>query len=320
MNKKGLNKWYKFVGLLLIVSLIYIVFNKFALKYLEDFIPKNYSDTIEKVLIFAVIIILNSFFVGLTSKLLREHWLTRGDKRDVKLLLSVYKYFEWFFVLFITLSILFKQIGSLITSVGLIGFGVTFALQKPLLNFVGWLTIVFSKTYKIGDIVTINNHNGKVYDVKVMYTNLSELNQVGDPTGKSISMPNEFVLTSAVVNFTKGTSYVWDEIFVHITYQSNWKKASKIAEKIIQDYYNKNIKENLKKAFNSEFKEQESIISRVGFNEKGVILKFRYLVDFNVSNKTKGEITKLLLEKLRSKDIILGKIEDINAEGYKFFG
>src|SRR3989344_8991050 len=134
----------------------------------------------------------------------------------------------WFFFLY-------NQVGSLITSLGLIGFGITFALQKPILNFVGWLTIVFNKTYKLGDVVSINNTNGRVYDIKAMYTNVSELDSIGDPTGKSISIPNEFVLTSSVTNFTKGTNYIWDEVAIYLTYQSNWKKAQKKAEKIIKE-------------------------------------------------------------------------------------
>ena len=214
---------------------------------------------------------------------------------------------------------MFKQVGSLITSLGLIGFGITFALQKPILNFVGWLTIVFNKTYKLGDVVSINNTNGRVYDIKAMYTNVSELDSIGDPTGKSISIPNEFVLTSPVTNFTKGTNYVWDEVAIYLTYKSNWKKAQKKAEKIIQDYYDKNIKKELKKTFKEEFNAQNEIVPRISINEKGVILRFRYLVDFNSANETKGAMIKILLDKLKGKDIIFGKIENITKADNKKF-
>ncbi|MBI2004342.1 mechanosensitive ion channel [Candidatus Pacearchaeota archaeon] len=313
MNKKGVNKWILFFALLIGIILIYFLFNKYGLSYLESNATGG-SKTFENILIFIVVIILSSLFIKFSSQLLKSYLIGNGEKRDVKLVLSVYKYFMWIFILFITFSLLFKQVGSLITSLGLIGFGITFALQKPLLNFVGWLTIVFNKTYKLGDVVSINNINGRVYDVKVMYTNVSELDNIGDPTGKSISIPNEFVLTSPVANFTKGTNYIWDEIAIYLTYQSNWKKAQKIAEKIVQDYYDKNIKKELKKTFKEEFKAQNEIVSRINLNEKGVILRFRYLVDFNVANETKGAMVKILLDKLKSKDIIFGKIENIKAD------
>lgn len=319
MNKKGLNKWIIFFAFLIGIILIYFIFKKYGLSYLEITLTDKYTNTFESIMIFIVVIMLSYLFIKFTSKLLNNYLISRGDKREVKLFLSVYRYFMWILIIFITLSLLFKQVGSLITSLGLIGFGITFALQKPILNFVGWLTIVFNQTYKLGDIVSINNLNGRVYDIRVMYTNVSELNSIGDPTGKSTSIPNEFVLTSSVTNFTKGANYIWDEVVIYLTYQSNWKKASKIAKKIVQDYYNKNIKKDVKKAFQEEFNSQEEIVTRFGINEKGVILKFRYLVDFNIMNQTKGSIVQLLLEKLKGKDIILGKIEDIKSDSFKFF-
>ena len=320
MNKKGVNKWIIFFALLIGMILIYYLFKKYGLSYLESSTSEGYTKTFENIVIFIVVVILSYLFIKFSSQLLKGYLISSGEKKDVKLVLSVYKAFMWIFILFITFSLLFKQVGSLITSLGLIGFGITFALQKPILNFVGWLTIVFNKTYKLGDVVSMNNANGRVYDIKVMYTNLAELNNIGDPTGKSISIPNEFVLTSPVTNFTKGTNYIWDEIVIYLTYQSNWEKAQKIAQKIIQDYYDKNIKKGVKKAFKEEFKAQEKIVPRTGINEKGVILKFRYLVDFNVVNETKGTMVKILLDKLKSKDIIFGKIEDIKSDSYKLLG
>ena len=314
MNKKGVNKWIIFFALLIGIIFIYFIFKKYGLSYLELTSIDKYAKTFESITIFIVVIMLSYLFIKFSSRLLNNYLMGRGDKREVKLFLSVYRYFMWILIIFITLSLLFKQVGSLITSLGLIGFGITFALQKPILNFVGWLTIVFNKTYKIGDVVSINNMNGRVYDVKVMYTNVSELNSIGDPTGKSISIPNEFVLTSPVTNFTIGKNYVWDEIVIYLTYPSNWKKAQKIAQKIIQDYYDKNIKKELKKTFKEEFNAQNEIVPRISINEKGVILRFRYLVDFNSANETKGAMVKILLDKVKGKDIIFGKIENIKSD------
>ncbi|MDP2672584.1 MAG: mechanosensitive ion channel [Nanoarchaeota archaeon] len=311
MNKKGVNKWIIFFALVIGMILIYFLFKKYGLSYLESNATNGSTKTFENILIFIVVVILSYLFIKFSSQLLKNYLISNGEKRDVKLVLSVYKYFMWIFILFITFSLLFKQVGSLITSLGLIGFGITFALQKPILNFVGWLTIVFNKTYKIGDVISINNTNGRVHEIKVMYTDLAELDNIGDPTGKSLSIPNEFVLTSPVANFTKGTNYIWDEVAIYLTYKSNWKKAQKIAEKIVQDYYDQNIKKELKKTFKEEFKAQNEIVPRISINEKGVILRFRYLVDFNVANKVKGTMIKILLDKLKGKDIVLGKIENL---------
>ena len=284
-----------------------------SLNYLFDNLLEPYTNTLENVLIILIVFAITYLFTKLTSKIIRGYLERRGrSKKNIKLFLTVYKYFVWIFVIFITFSLLFKQIGSLITSIGLIGFGITFALQKPILNFVGWITIIFSRAYQIGDVISINNIIGKVYDVKVMYTSLGELNQDGDATGKSVSIPNEFVLTTPVVNFSKGTNYVWDNINLHITYHSDWKKALKIINEVVQGYYDKNIKPNVKRIFKEDFKHYEKIITRLNIDEKGIQIKIRYMVDFDKANDIKTELSELLLKKLDTKNIVLGKTETVS--------
>ena len=309
MKKRGLGKGVVFFMLLIFFAAVYYLFKKFVVVYLIDILPVEYTKNLENLLIFIAIVVLNYFFVGLSSNILKSYLETRGDKRDTKLFVSVYKYFMWFLVIFITLSILFKQIGSLITSIGLIGFGITLALQKPILNFVGWLNIIFGKTYKIGDIVKINNMNGQVYDITVMQTHLSELSIDGDHTGKSVSVPNEFVLTSAITNYTKGSNYIWDEISIYLTYKSNWKRALKIIEELTKAITSKYIKDNLSKTIKFNY---ERPISRVNIYDKGIHIKMRYFVDFNAGNDIKTELSSKILDELnKHKDIILGKTENV---------
>ena len=312
MNKKGFSKWLIFLVLLAMFIGAYIIFKKYGLVYLQKIIPDEFEGNILDIIIFIVIITLNYFFVKFSSSILQSYLLTKGDKREVKLFISVYKYFLWFSVIFISLALLFKQIGSLITSLGLIGFGVTLALQKPILNFVGWLTIVFSKSYKIGDIININNINGQVYDVTIMYTSLAELNQDGDATGKSVSVPNEFILTSAVINYSKGTNNIWDTITIYLTYKSNWKKARTIVEKLVQETISKDSKQGINDLLKKGVKKAQKVIVRVNLNEKGIVLKFMYFIDFGIANDVKTELTSKILETLsKHKDIQFGKTENV---------
>ncbi|MEK6932791.1 MAG: mechanosensitive ion channel family protein [Nanoarchaeota archaeon] len=309
MDKKGLNRWVVFFGLLISMLFVYYLFKKLVFKFLVNILPLNDTNTLEKVFIFLVVLILTYFFVSFSSRLLKGYLVRKNEKRDVKLLISVYRYFIWTLVIFITFSLLFEQIGSLITSVGLIGFGITLALQKPILNFVGWLTIVFGKAYKIGDIIHLSNVNGQVYDITVMYTNLSEMNNEGEHTGKSISLPNEFILTTPITNYTKGTSFIWDELNIYLTFHSNWEKTLKISNKtlneVVKDYFRSSQK--IPKSANTE-----KPIVRMYLTEKGINIKLRYFIDFHVANQFKTELSGKLLNELRkNKDIILGKTESV---------
>ena len=312
MTKRGFNKIIAFFLLLIFVVISYILFRRYVLTYLHGIIPASYTDNIENIFIFIIILILTYIFLRFSASILKSYLIQKGTKRDVKLLVSVYRYTVWILVIFLTFSLLFKQIGSLITSIGLIGFGLTLALQKPILNFVGWITIVFTKTYKLGDKININNINGTVYDIKLMYTALAGLSEEGDPTGKSISIPNEFVLTTPVINYTKGTNYVWDNLTLSITYRSDWKKALKISERLVQEIINKKIKGKTKSIFGAELKEYEEPITRFNLTDKAVQIKIRYLVDYDKANTIKSELGKRILEEFsKHKNIVIGKTESI---------
>lgn len=263
-------------------------------------------------LIILISFFITYFFIKITKKIIRKYLEKIGrSKKNIKLFLGIYEFLVWIIIISLTLSLIFKEVGSLITSIGLVGFGLTLALQKPILNFVGWITVIFSKTYNIGDIVSIGNTFGKVYDIRVMYTSLGELNADGDSTGRSISLPNEFIFSNPIINFSKGTDYIWDTIVLNLTYKSNWKKAIKITEKVVTEYYEKNIKKRLHDLAGEGVKKDEDVTVRFSITERGFLIKARYMVDFNVSNDVKREISEMLLKELKSKDIILGKNENI---------
>lgn len=315
-EKKGILLDYLITALITFLAILAYILLKIKSKdYSNDQFNSfgTYLIFFENALIILISFLVTYFFIKITKRLIENYLEKIGrSKENIKLFLIVYGYFVWIVVIFLTFSLFLKQGASLITSIGLIGFGLTLALQKPILNFVGWITIIFGKAYHIGDIVSINNITGKVYDIRVMYTSLSELDVDGDSTGKSVAIPNEFVFTYPVKNFTKGTKYIWDNLVLHITYKSNWKKATKIVEEVVQNYYDEHIKKEVKETLKNNFQEYEKVVVRFGVDEKGFFIKALYMVDFDKSNKIKREITEILLDKLKKKDISLGKTENVS--------
>src|SRR3989344_4416736 len=96
MKKRGLGKGVVFFILLIFFAAVYYLFKKFVVVYLIDILSVEYTKNLENLLIFIAIVVLNYFFVGLSSNILKSYLETRGDKRDTKLFVSVYKYFMWF--------------------------------------------------------------------------------------------------------------------------------------------------------------------------------------------------------------------------------
>jgi len=153
----------------------------------------------------------------------------------------------WAIYVIIALSLLVGNIGTLIASAGLIGLGLTFALQKPILNFVGWVTIIAKDIYNEGDRVKIGKVTGDVKEIQLMNTVIySLLENSNVRSHKIVTVPNELVLVGEVENFTKDSNYIREELKISITYESDYKKAMNILDKVVSNLIKKNLKSYLK--------------------------------------------------------------------------
>lgn len=168
-------------------------------------------------------------FLQVTKYLISRYLENKGKKKEIKLILTLYSYVVWSLLAILVASTIFKDIGLFLASLGLIGFGLTFALQKPILNFVGWLTIVVNKPFNIGDRIEVSNIRGDVLAIHSMYTSIQGTRSDShDKSEKIISIPNESILSNPVINFTKKADLFWDEANIQVTFESNWQKAEKI--------------------------------------------------------------------------------------------
>ncbi|MDO8634361.1 MAG: mechanosensitive ion channel [archaeon] len=168
-------------------------------------------------------------FLTVTKYFISKHLENRGKKKEIKLIVSLYSYVVWGLMLVLIASTLFKDIGIFLASLGLIGFGLTLALQKPILNFVGWLILVLKKPFNLGDRIEVSGHRGDVTGISIMHTTMqgTRLNS-HEKSEQTITIPNELILTTPVLNYTKRFDFYWDDITFVVTYGSNWKKAESI--------------------------------------------------------------------------------------------
>jgi small-conductance mechanosensitive channel len=137
----------------------------------------------------------------------------------------------------IALTIWVDNIGALLVSYGIMAAVAAFALQDFFKNFAGGLSLFFTGIYRVGDRIEVNSKIGDVIDIGLLYTTLLETDEwiKGDQaTGRLSIMPNSFVLTNIVNNYTKDHPYIWDEILIPITYDSDRKEALKVIEKVVE--------------------------------------------------------------------------------------
>jgi small-conductance mechanosensitive channel len=124
-----------------------------------------------------------------------------------------------------------RGLGSLSTFLGLLSAGLAIALKDPVSNFAGWVFLVTRRPFEVGDRVQIGGYGGDVIDIRIFQFTLLEVGNWVDAdqsTGRVIHVPNGMVFTQPVANYSKGFEYIWDEIPVLVTFESNWEKAKKI--------------------------------------------------------------------------------------------
>lgn len=130
-------------------------------------------------------------------------------------------------------------IQNLATFLGLLSAGLAVALREPIEDVVGWLFILAKHPFTLGDRIEIDVMQGDVIDIGPLYFSVMEIGRWVDAeqsTGRIIHIPNNRVFTSSIANYTQQFPYIWDEIPVLITFESNWKKAKDILMKIILDH------------------------------------------------------------------------------------
>lgn len=184
-----------------------------------------------------------------------------------------------------------KGIADLATFVGLVSAGLAVALKEPLGDIAGWIFILWRKPFDIGDRIQIGEFKGDVVDRRIfMFTILEVGNWVEEEqsTGRIIHIPNGKVFIDGIANYNKGFDFIWNEIPVHITFESNWEKALEILDEVVQhDVLHLSAEEERRV---KEKAEQMMIFYKkltpkvyLCVDERGIVLTIRYLC--NIRNR-----------------------------------
>jgi small-conductance mechanosensitive channel len=129
----------------------------------------------------------------------------------------------------------FAGMQTLVTFFGLLSAGLAIALKDPVANLAAWAFIVWARPFEVGDRIQIGAHAGDVIDLRLLQFTLNEIGNWVDAdqsTGRIIHVPNGRVFTEPLANYDKGFKYIWNEVAVLITFESDWKKAKEILARI----------------------------------------------------------------------------------------
>lgn len=206
-------------------------------------IKNQISQQIQKMVIISVIILVLSLIAFLVKLALKRYFSQNENYYMVN------KIINFTLVFLIVMVILFSYIDNvsyLVTILGFASAGIAIALKDWFMSIFGWMVIVTSGSIQVGDRIKVSKGNvetvGDVLDISLFKITIREditytSYTTNRRSGRIFFIPNNYIFSELISNYThSGLRTVWDGIDITITFDSNHKKAQKIARDILKHY------------------------------------------------------------------------------------
>lgn len=235
-------------------------------------------------------------FIGIINKRVRDiktrHTVRKNVIYIVTITLIIIIFFIWI-----------QNINSITIFLGVAGAGLALALQEVILCIAGWFLILIRHPFETGDRVEINNIKGDIIDIRLFQTSLLEIGNWVDAdqsTGRIVNFPNSFVFKYENYNYSRGFEFIWHEIPILLTFESDWERgkeimtahARKLAEGLEAEVSRKiDVMRNRYMIYYGKF----TPIVYVNIKDSGVELTLRYLTEAKQRRSTQDQLCQAIL-------------------------
>jgi small-conductance mechanosensitive channel len=166
-----------------------------------------------------------ALLVSLWLSRLLEDRVMKAPSMEINLRVMLTKVLRPLLVL-VGLLIALPAVGINLTALsvfgGALGVGIGFGLQKIASNYISGFIILLDRSVSIGDLVTIDGHTGQICNMNARYIVVRKLD------GVEVLIPNEFVITSTVVNQSYSDKNVNLTLPMQISYGSDLDVAMRL--------------------------------------------------------------------------------------------
>jgi len=140
------------------------------------------------------------------KKIIKSNGPTNTQQEEqvskVNLIFATLGKISYYIIMIITFFIVLRILGiestSLIALIGAAGFAIGLAIQGTLSDISSGVVIALLQTFSIGEIIQINDLEGKVVDFNILNTIIEDVD-----TGVAITIPNRVIQESIIINHTR---------------------------------------------------------------------------------------------------------------------
>ncbi|MGB2809758.1 MAG: mechanosensitive ion channel domain-containing protein [Sedimentisphaerales bacterium] len=203
-----------------------------------------------------------------------------------------------------------QNISSITIFLSVISAGVVLVLQDPILSIAGWFFILVRRPFEVGDRVELAAVKGDVIDIRMLQTSLLEIGnwvEADQSTGRIVNVPNSAVFKRENYNYSSGFEFIWNEIKILVTFESDWKRAEKIMLNHGQtqaDGMGDVVKDKIRKMTSRYMIRYEKLtpIVYVEIKDSGVQLTLRYLTEARKRRTTQDMLSRMILSDFEKED------------------
>ena len=244
--------------------------------------------------------------LGFLRKLLKKRIEDTSIRYKAQKGVEIMGYF--LIVLMVFMAITLDDIQDYTIVLGLFTAGITFTLQELILSIAGSFYIFFVRVYKPGDRIEINNIKGDVIDIDSIYTTLMEMGEwvsSDNYSGRIVKISNAFVFKGPIKNYSMDFPFVWDELNILITYDSDVTLARdlilKEANELLSDYFQKS-KVKWEEMVERYYIENATIEPTIAVNltDNWIALNLRYITDYKLRRSTKNQLFSNIEKAIRT--------------------
>jgi small conductance mechanosensitive channel len=161
----------------------------YLVTFFEDYLPK----IIVAVLIMVAASFLAKYAESLVVKALQR---SKADKSVTILLKNLTRWAVLSIGIVVSLG-LFVDVSSLMTTLGLATFAITFAFQDVLKNLVSGIIILVQHPFNVGESVNISGFEGTVSSIATRMTEMECFD------GRFVAIPNGNAISQPIINYTR---------------------------------------------------------------------------------------------------------------------
>ncbi len=162
-----------------------------------------------------------NFITKFFTSFLQKH---NVDVTIAKFLVSALKLLIMAFAVMMALAKFGIEIAPIIAGLSVAGVGVGLALQGTLSNYAAGISLIFTKPFKVGDIIEVVHEMGEIQDIALARTIMKTVD------GTIINIPNKHIIGEIIHNYS---DYKRLDIKIGVGFKSDIEKCIRLIKEVV---------------------------------------------------------------------------------------